>query len=96
MRRIFVCVMIAICALSLFGCGLWMDGDYVSVEPHSQQYVHMVTTDLEATSYEQIVEALIKLVAEGLDTGPVLYGNGGKGCSDIGSRQRVCCRKHSL
>lgn len=75
MRRIFVCVMIAICALSLFGCGLWMDGDYVSVEPHSQQYVHMVTTDLEATSYEQIVEALIKLVAEGLDTGIIFIND---------------------
>lgn len=69
MRRIFVCVLIIIYALSLFGCGLWMDGDYVSIQPHSQQYVHMVTTDLEAASYEQIVEALIKLVAEGLDTG---------------------------
>ena len=71
MRRIVVCVLACLCSLSLFGCGLWMDGDYVSVEPHAQQYVHMATADLEASSYEQLVGALKKLAAEGLDTGIV-------------------------
>ena len=75
MRRLFVCVMAVLCSLSLFGCGLWMDGDYVSIEPHSQQYVHMVTTDLEVSSYEQIVDALKKLVAEGLDTGIIFLND---------------------
>ena len=75
MRRIIAGVLILMCSLSLCGCNLWMEGDYVSVEPHPQQYVHMVTTDLEASSYEQIVEALKKLVAEGLDTGIVFIND---------------------
>ena len=58
MRRICICVLAVLCSFSLFGCGLWMDGEYMSIEPHSQQYVHMVTTDLVASSYEQIVESL--------------------------------------
>lgn len=75
MRRICICVLAVLCSFSLFGCGLWMDGEYVSIEPHSQQYVHMVTTDLVVSSYEQIVESLKKLVAEGLDTGIIFLDN---------------------
>lgn len=71
MRRICAGILIVLCSLGLFGCNLWMEGDYVSVAPHPQQYVHMVTTDLEVSSYSQIVDALKKLVAEGLDTGIV-------------------------
>ena len=75
MRRIIAGILLVLSSLSLCGCNLWMDGDYVSVEPHPQQYVHMVTTDLEASSYEQIVEALKKLVAEGLDTGIIFIND---------------------
>lgn len=75
MRRIAVFVVPILCSFSLFGCGLWMDGDYVSIEPHPPQYVHMVTTDLEVSSYEQIVDALKKLVAEGLDTGIIFIND---------------------
>lgn len=69
MRRLIAFLLAAACCLCLSGCSLWMDGDYVSIEPHSQQYVHMVTTDLTVSSYSQITDALRKLVAEGLDTG---------------------------
>lgn len=75
MRRILICLLAFCCSLSMCGCGLWMDGDYVSVEPHTQQYAHMATTDLEASSYEQIVEALKKLVAEGVDSGIIFFDN---------------------
>ena len=71
-RLIALLVTLALC-VGLCGCNFWMDGDYVSIESHPQQYVHMVADDLQASSYAHFVEALKKLVAEGLDSGIIFY-----------------------
>lgn len=69
MKRIAALLLAALVSVGMCGCGLWMDGSYVSVEPHPEQYVHLIATELEASSYAQIEEALLQLVAEGVDKG---------------------------
>ncbi len=69
MKRIAAFLLMLAISVSLCGCDLWMDGSYVSVEPHPEQYVHLIATELEASSYEQIEEALEQLVAEGVEKG---------------------------
>jgi len=63
-RYIPVLFIISLCLL-LTGCDLWMDGSYHSVEPYKQEYVEPSPESSEVTTYEQLQEVLVELVANG-------------------------------
>jgi len=49
----------------LTGCDLWMDGSYYSVEPYQQEYVEPSPESAEVTTYDQLQEFLVDMVADG-------------------------------
>lgn len=62
--RIF-CLAAALCLL-LGGCG-WMDGSYVSVEPHEEHIRDEDTTAVSASSYQELRKALEEMVRAGTE-----------------------------
>lgn len=65
-----VTVLILICTL-LTGCGFWMDGEYASVTPHVEQNFHEEAQVVEASSPEQIRNALAGFVEKGWTSGVI-------------------------
>ncbi len=59
---------VALCVL-LCGCGLWMDGEYVSVKPHQEQDINMGKETITVSSYRQLRNALVTLVESGAEGG---------------------------
>ena len=55
---------ITLCA-ALCGCDSWMDGSYYNYTPHSQDSSLVQQGALEASSFQQIRDVLVALVAEG-------------------------------
>ncbi len=70
MKRFIAAVLlpILICTL-LSGCDFWMDGYYVSVEPHMEQNYHAEKEVIEISSNSQLRQALVDLVERGAESG---------------------------
>lgn len=65
MKR-YYSILLAVCLCFLLtGCDLWMDGSYHSVEPYRPEYSEPSLESAEVTSYEQLQELLVELVADG-------------------------------
>ena len=65
MKRTFAGIVSILLCLALCGCDTWMDGSYYSATPHSQDSILVEEGTLEASSFQQIRNCLIALVAEG-------------------------------
>ncbi len=65
-------------SLLLTGCS-WLDGSYVSVEPHHEQRQEGESEIISATSYLQLMQAMEEMIAAGAETGVIHvpdYDNG--------------------
>lgn len=74
MKRCMALLLAALCLL-LCGCDLWMDGTYVSVEPHKEQYSGSQHETAEIATYAQLRDVLAALVDSGTQSS-VIYTNG--------------------
>ena len=68
--RIFAAMCVLICFL-LGGCGFWMDGEYLSVTPHEEQNLHVVSGVIEVSNYVQLRNAIAELIESGADGGTI-------------------------
>ena len=68
-RYAAVITVIILGCILLGGCGFWMDGDYLSVQPHLMQTPQTGDEVIEVTSYVQIRNALAELVEAGAEGG---------------------------
>lgn len=56
-----------ILCMLLCGCDLWMDGAYSSVTPHQEQNARPEQEIWEVKDYDQLQQALIDLIADGVE-----------------------------
>lgn len=70
-RHVSVIALVLVCAVVLSGCGWWMDGDYVSVQPHEEQILQTTDEVVEVSSYSQLRGALVEMVNAGAQRGMV-------------------------
>ncbi len=61
-----IAVVLVLCVL-LCGCDLWMDGAYSSIIPHQEQNARPEQEIWEVKDYEQLQQALIDLIADGVE-----------------------------
>lgn len=70
MRRFLTAVLLlAVLCAALTGCDFWMDGHYVSVEPHIEQNYHPEREIVDAASSLQLRQALAELIENGTESG---------------------------
>lgn len=70
MKRLIAVVLLISLICGLFsGCDFWMDGYYVSVEPHTEQNYYAEKEVVEITSNSQLLQALVELVEKGVENG---------------------------
>lgn len=74
MKRCVAFLLAALCLL-LCGCDLWMDGSYLSVEPHKEQYSGTQDENVEISTYAQLRDALAAMVDSGTQSS-VIYTKG--------------------
>ena len=67
-------LLLLLCLL-LTGCTFWMEGEYVSVEPHQSQGGQEEQGNISAVNYEQLLKALTDLVENGKEQG-IIYVQG--------------------
>ncbi len=60
-------LLVLLSALLLGGCS-WMDGSYLSVVPHQEQYFEVQTGSLSAVNYQQLRQTLANLVEAGTES----------------------------
>ena len=60
-----IIILILSLAMLLCGCSSWMDGEYHSVTPHSSDGVKLSADVVAAASYNEIRDALLKMVTSG-------------------------------
>lgn len=65
MKRYIPALLILSICFMLTGCDLWMNGSYYSVEPYQQEYVEPSLESAEVTTYEQLQDVLVGVVADG-------------------------------
>lgn len=71
-RHIFITVLVALaCAVLLCGCGLWMNGERVSVTPHEERFLQDTAEVIEVSTYSQMRNALTDMVEIGAESGMV-------------------------
>lgn len=72
MKRLLplICLVLAV-AMLLSGCGFWMDGEHVSIQPHHEQTLQASDEVIEASSYSQLRGALSQLVESGAQKGMI-------------------------
>lgn len=68
-RFIAAVLLLAMLCVMLSGCDFWMDGHYVSVEPHMEQNFHPEREIIEASSSSQMRQALAELIEGGAESG---------------------------
>ena len=70
MKRIVVALLLLlILCMALSGCDFWMDGQYVSVEPYSEQNFRPEKDMIEVSSSAQLRQAVVDLVESGARSG---------------------------
>lgn len=72
MRQKWLCLICILC-LCLNGCS-WMSGAYVSVKPHLERNVQMVTDGITAANYVQLVTALEDIIQSGTESVTIHVG----------------------
>lgn len=72
MKRIFALCMIAVLALNLCGCDLWMEGSYHSISRHQEDYNTLTVESTEVSNYSQLKTALMDMIGKGMEEG-VIY-----------------------
>ena len=65
MKRFFLIILAFCICGSLYGCNLWMDGEYSTVKPHEVDSDDYDPESLEVESYAQLDNALLELVENG-------------------------------
>ena len=70
-RKITLILVICLC-FALCGCNLWMDGSYYSVQPHQDDHSDKALESATASSYEELLNALIDMVENGQQSG-IIY-----------------------
>lgn len=70
-RYVYIAALVVVLCAGLTGCGLWMDGEYLSVTPHQEQNVGAADTVVEISSYSQLPDVLTELVNSGAASGAV-------------------------
>ena len=73
MKRL-AAIILALCLL-LSGCGNWLDGSYVSVEPHEEKVSQNNTQLVSASSYSGLKRALLNMVYNGTLSGVISVAN---------------------
>ena len=73
MKRKGILLFLAL-SLLLSGCG-WLDGSYVSVTPHREQQQTIQTGAVSASSYQELMAALEKLIAAGTENAVISVEN---------------------
>ena len=68
--KIRIVSLILICSLILSGCS-WLDGSYVSIEPHRRQHQEGDSEFISAQNYLELMDAMERLIAEGAQTGVI-------------------------
>lgn len=68
-RYMAVALLLVILCTQLTGCGLWMDGEYVSVEPHEQERAANNRAVSEVSTYMQMRNALVAWIENGTQSG---------------------------
>lgn len=63
--------LVLIVAMLLSGCGFWMDGEHVSIQPHQEQLLQDPAEVVEVSSYSQLRGALVEMVNAGAQSGMV-------------------------
>ena len=77
MKKKTMAMILALCLL-LTGCASWMDGQYVSVKPHTEQGYREGEGVIEVRSYTQIYTALEEMVENGVENIVLSGGDLGK------------------
>lgn len=72
MNRHVICLVLAVCLL-LSGCG-WMDGNYVSAQPHREQLSGTQDGVTSASNYQQLRQVMTELVEAGYETAVIHTG----------------------
>ena len=67
MKRRIICLAAAL-SLLLSGCGIWMDGNYVSVTPHEEQTSGVQSGVISASNYMELRNALTQMVDSGTES----------------------------
>lgn len=65
MKRILACILSVLLCAGLCGCDAWMDGSYYSYTPHLEDNSIAQEGSVEVSSYLELRDALVALVAEG-------------------------------
>ena len=81
--KIRIVSLILICSLILSGCS-WLDGSYVSIEPHRRQHQEGDSEFISAQNYLELMDAMERLIAEGAQTGVVHVPDYESGSVDAG------------
>lgn len=68
MRGKIAATVAAVCLL-LSGCEGWMDGEYVSVKPHTEQGYRQEQEIIVVENYQELRTALAEMVENGVETG---------------------------
>ena len=72
MKRRIICLAAAMC-LMLSGCS-WMDGNYLSVQPHREQLSGTQDGVTSAANYQQLRQVMTELVEAGYETAVIHVG----------------------
>lgn len=85
---------IALC-LMLSGCGLWLDGSYSSVEPHTQPSNQTDKPAITVSDYEELKMSLISMVESGAESAvlSLTYAEEDLARTDMEKAIREVCRK---
>lgn len=74
MKRRICVIFLALCLL-LSGCSSWMDGSYAVVKPHMEQGYREEYGVTEVLGYQDIRNALVDMVANGVESGMLSVQN---------------------
>lgn len=75
MKRYVTIILAVIISVLLCGCDMWMDGSYHSVKPHQEAGDTQNQESVEASSYNQLYQALCNMVSAGREES-VIYASG--------------------
>ncbi len=75
-------LLLALC-LMLTGCG-WLDGSYVSIEPHEEQEQNTQAEIISARNYLELMDALEGMISTGAESGVIYVPDYHSGSVDTG------------
>lgn len=73
MRKIALCLCLLLVITAFSGCDLWMNGQYYSEQLHVDDSSVSSNTELEVSSYAELLQTLTQLTAKGTDSAVIYY-----------------------